>query len=1163
MEATQGNKEFVVALAEVVDILASAFNSANNIASFLRRFGWDVEVDETEFNAFEAAINFGPILASIHNSLEQINDGNSDQLELVEKAIGDLESLFNLISNLSSTPPNGLTFPFNQQEFWDQMSEDLVDYIIIDYIDSQLPLLYSMLFALGIFEKEEIIPTEVVNERITYIRYTINWNALPQIITDPISLLEETYNWGKVDSAFNFNRFNEAFISLFTSSGITSTLELPKTSFLDVYYDEYNPIRRHLQQLEVPLYFAAEPDWSQIYELGITITPITAKLEKHGAPVGFVIAPLVTGNINAVNNDSDDYLNMYFKGGFDSEGLFAFEFRPEGFDLTLGGSTDVDAELGLMFNPPDPKILIGNENSPRLEIDGFVTSIGVKGDIADPEFIFTIGTDAGTNKEKIRLVLLPSNGDSFLNKIMGNEDIEIEFSTYMRWSSKTGLTFSGSAALEFEIPLHLDILFLEILKIGFRAGVSSNNGIQFELNTSFNTNLGPLRLSVEEIGASLALEPKSDKAGFAGLEPNFGFSPPRGVGLQIDTSAVKGGGFLYIDVEKGEYAGVAELTIQNMISLKAIGIINTKLPNGEEGFALLLLITAEFTPVQLGFGFTLNGVGGLIGANRGMNLPAIRDGVRNDTLDHILFPDDPVANAPAIISNLNTIFPIVEENHSFGIMGIIGWGVPTLLEVELGLMITFPSFDLAVIGKVFTALPDKNAAILKLNVAFAGTMSFEKKYFYFDAAIFDSKLLTYSLSGQMALRILWGDEPNFVLSVGGFNPDFVPPPLELNDLERITLNLLADDNPRLVLQTYFAVTSNTVQFGASIDFLFKVSKFKVVGYFYFHALFQFDPFYFKVSIGAGLAVKLGSSTILSVSVSGSLEGPTPWKAKGKGKFKVLFVKFSVSFSETWGETLDTSLPGIEVFPKLREAILDDRNWTALLPQHSTLTTLRDIVDEGNDAPEQLTIHPFGSLSILQRVVPLEETIDLFGNQEPSDYNRFKLSLKLNNQDLGTSDKRDFFAPAQFFELSDAEKISKDAYVKFRAGLAAKTTENLSANHHVNRVVEYELEVLDSKDNPPKKGVYIQSAGQMAHWAKGAAIAKSELGILAERQILENGKSISFQEEKFVIVNQSDLSPVESIAAGTEIELQTMLNNMVLENPEKESELMVVSSFEIL
>ena len=50
---------------------------------------------------------------------------------------------------------------------------------------------------------------------------------------------------------------------------------------------------------------------------------------------------------------------------------------------------------------------------------------------------------------------------------------------------------------------------------------------------------------------------------------DVGFKPPNGVGLSIDAGVVKGGGYLFIDSDAGEYAGALELTFAGFLSLKA------------------------------------------------------------------------------------------------------------------------------------------------------------------------------------------------------------------------------------------------------------------------------------------------------------------------------------------------------------------------------------------------------------------------------------------------------------------------------------------------------------------------------------------------------------------------------------------------------------------
>jgi hypothetical protein len=90
-----------------------------------------------------------------------------------------------------------------------------------------------------------------------------------------------------------------------------------------------------------------------------------------------------------------------------------------------------------------------------------------------------------------------------------------------------------------------------------------------------------------------------------------------------DAGIVRGGGHLYLgpDFEKGEYAGAQELTSTGLFSVKAPGNLDTRMPDGCDGFSLPIAITCEFgTPIQSGCGLTLIGPGGIPGLNRTMML---------------------------------------------------------------------------------------------------------------------------------------------------------------------------------------------------------------------------------------------------------------------------------------------------------------------------------------------------------------------------------------------------------------------------------------------------------------------------------------------------------------------------------------------------------------
>ena len=66
-------------------------------------------------------------------------------------------------------------------------------------------------------------------------------------------------------------------------------------------------------------------------------------------------------------------------------------------------------------------------------------------------------------------------------------------------------------------------------------------------------------------------------------------------------------------------------------------------------FSLLIIIFAEdFTPIPLGYGFTLNGIGGLLGVNRTVVVDVLRAGIKNQLFSYFcqIYPNTEM-NDPA------------------------------------------------------------------------------------------------------------------------------------------------------------------------------------------------------------------------------------------------------------------------------------------------------------------------------------------------------------------------------------------------------------------------------------------------------------------------------------------------------------------------------------
>src|SRR5439155_5846431 len=131
--------------------------------------------------------------------------------------------------------------------------------------------------------------------------------------------------------------------------------------------------------------------------------------------------------------------------------------------------------------------------------------------------------------------------------------------------------------------------------------------------------------------------------------------------------------------------------------------------------------------------------------------------------------------------------PLVESRYVFCPMLEQNWGTPASITAEIGVFIKLPApIKLTILGIIKATLPEPKAAVVKIHMDVIGIIEFEKKRLAIDATLYDSEVVGLALTGDMAMRLLWGARPNFALSVGGLNPRFAPPP-EFPTLRRLQL----------------------------------------------------------------------------------------------------------------------------------------------------------------------------------------------------------------------------------------------------------------------------------------------------------------------------------------------------------------------------------------
>lgn len=610
----------------------------------------------------------------------------------------------------------------------------------------------------------------------------------------------------------------------------------------------------------------------------------------------------------------------------------------------------------------------------------------------------------------------------------------------------------GSQGGTFTIPIHreLSIVRFDKLHIGF----DTEGGLALMVTLDFAIKFGSaVVISIMEMGTSIAAVERTEKpisGGILGYDIKPAFLPPKGAGIAIDAKVVKGGGFLYFDSKKHEYFGAIELEVTDLFALKAIGIIRTRDNAGREQFSFLVLVTAEFTPIQLGFGFTLNGVGGLLALNRRANVQYLQEGLSSGVLQNILFPRDVIANMSRIISDLSSAFPIADGRFVVGLMAKIGWGTPTKIAIELGIILELPDVRILLPGILRANFPTEEKAILKIEAAFIGVLDFKNQFVYFRADLVNSRILSFQMTGSVVFGISWGTPSVFVLSAGGFHPKFreIPSlptmPNAFKNLQRIGIQLLDDDNPRISVQTYFAITSNTVQVGGKAELYYYIAYgYNIYGRLEVNALFQFNPFFFIFDIAAEIALRDGTDWVMGIGLYGTLEGPTPWHLNGTATIKMPWYlpDIDVDIDMTWGNKVPT-LPTktAKVLAEMKAALRDTRNWKAKTAQRSGISlrqmdtqtpTTRGIDDE------PLRLEPNGRLSFSQTVAPLNFTLQKFGEQL-ADVNNFSIkSVKIGTKEPIQDPVRDLFAADMYVQLSIDERLKRPSFEQMVSGFELK------------------------------------------------------------------------------------------------------------------------------
>lgn len=661
---------------------------------------------------------------------------------------------------------------------------------------------------------------------------------------------------------------------------------------------------------------------------------------------------------------------------------------------------------------------------------------------------------------RLRTLLEPGlTSDPLLAKVMPGSS-EPKTTTITAVSIDTGQGFyigDGRGNERAVLPVRFSFPGVELREMAF--GLVRNPAREvtaFEITTSIAAKMGEA-VGMQIVGGGFVVTPAGVTEHQAMFELPVSTRWPDAIGLRIKAGPITGGGFIQrvertykvdgVDIKRIEFGGTFQLQILKF-GVSAIVILSP------DPFSLVLVMGIRFpVAIDLGMGFTLNGIGGILAIDRGLSIEELRSGMKEHILDKMLFPDNPIAEAPKLLDKVAHVFPPRDGGFVVGPIVELGWGSQAkFVEMKLGVVLALPDPMVVVLGSLRVRMPSKEAPItdIRADVFVAITPD----YLLLFASMRDSTIAGFKISGDLGLYIGWTGEAEFEFSIGGFHPEYTKltgKTPKLGEMDRLTIDLSPSKNISFVIKAYFAVTAGSVQLGVDGRLNADFAVITVKAWLTLDMIFIWSPrFAFKVSICVGVEVELLGFTLCKIEFMGSLRGTRPFELAGHVLVDVWFLP---TFDEdlgplTWGDSAPPAVDKVDALAIVTAALNEVDAWKLPLPSHAAqMVTLGEV-----DGVDGRVAHPLAGLEVSQTQVPLGVKLAHIGAAPvKADMVTLGMPSCSAGDAAAVSELRTPFPPGHFFDLEGEKLLARSGFEALQGGcrIAATTTPKLGATSKEN------------------------------------------------------------------------------------------------------------------
>ncbi len=523
-----------------------------------------------------------------------------------------------------------------------------------------------------------------------------------------------------------------------------------------------------------------------------------------------------------------------------------------------------------------------------------------------------------------------------------------------------------------------------------------------------------------------------------GLPPIVaGLKPPTDAAGSVAAGPVVVTGGLHSEVDG--WSGTLSAQI-GVVSAGALALLADTA--GTTSFATVL--GARFTPgIQLGFGFEISSLGGVVGVNVAADADALRAALSSGAALGLFFPAAPAAAADrrARLQVLTKVFPVRAGSIVAGPSAELTWlqvAGRSALRLSLVALLELPRGRFLLLGRAAVTIP----VVLDLQLDVMGEIDPAAGLMAMDLAVVSGRMFgLLRVDGTAAMRVRTSEPAAALFTLGGFYPGFRADVPGLPPQRRLSIGTDLPLPLTFRYEGYLAVTDGTFQAGARLEVGFNAGI-SVHGFLQFDAIGHYDPFHVHARLAGGVDVGALGIDFGGVDFEGVIDGPGPVVVSGEVSVSFLGAEAGWHDSFRIGDG-----GGSEAQPPVRDLLglmvtgvergAEDQPLEvprdALVPVEAAdpLVAVRAVT---RDEDGLAVVPPLGSVAWSQTVAPFDVPLQRVRGRRLADAARLTLTGLAAGIAAGPTEQ---FTPAALRDADRAQLLTLPAYERMPSGVTVQ------------------------------------------------------------------------------------------------------------------------------